>query len=237
MRTLSKTNPDYHSIRAAESVSFDIPNGIASNKVFALAGGVWGVAVGYYRKFYVTVYSVSVPPYEWQSTESFPVDLLVLHHSPRWLNGYRPSRNWRIWKNGQHLYPSQILPYGKFYNVRQWQPPEFFKARLDTSYIHINVSLKGLKRGDVLCLSGRTIQLGLMDDEGNINCEYNPGIFGTRDCPWFMIETVDIYTDWPDSPVRLDVNNPHAEMKKLGNYLKVQKPTVSLANNETHTPP
>lgn len=99
-------------------------------------------------------------------------------------------------------------------NWRKWLAPRFFDSEgLHITYLHTNVAMD-LKRGDVLCLSGHTLQpLRMTADFDLVSGAQSPGVFGVYECPWFYAESIDVYTDWPET--KIDAHDPFASLLAL----------------------
>ena len=182
--------------QAIDAVNFDVPVGVRRNDLLWDKFGVLCQSVRQYERFFVTVYSVDVPPSTWGSSDAFPTDLLVLHHSPRNLNSRKSTRNWRFWETGEHKYSENDSGWR-----RRWLPPGHFSECLHFSYMHIDVPLPGVQRGDVLAFTGSAITFADLLPDGSILGEgHRPGVFGTEKCPFFIVDTVDVYKNWSDDP-------------------------------------
>ncbi len=192
------------------AISFEVPEPKTPDKPsVAFSQDVFGKSIYRYDQFFCTVYSVARPPQTWGSSEDFPTDILVLHHSPRSLTHSRTFRNWRNWGAGEHRYFSKDGA-----NHRTWRPPKYFNDELSSTYLHINVGMN-LKRGDVLSLSGHSVQPLRINEDFDLIAESckTPGVFGTDDCPWFYAQSICVFTDWPENKV--DAANPYASLLAL----------------------
>ena len=193
-----------------KAISFDVPAPLPPTleTVGFFGDQTFGKAKHRFARFYCTVYSQSAPPETWGSREDFPTDIVVLHHSPRSLTHSSSYQNWRMWDNGEHRYTDRNGS-----RERRWIAPKFFRLPLRKTYVHVNVGMH-LKRGNVLCLTGHTIEpLQPTDDFELVGNPDYPAVFGTADCPWFFAESVDVYTAWPESPI--DPADPYASLIKL----------------------
>lgn len=180
---------------------FSVPIGRPIDQIEGFGvNDILGVGVHGFRRFFVTVYSVATPPEHWASSLVFPTDILVLHHSPGWLARYR--KNWRLWHTGEHEY-TELDADGDPWMARSWTRRRDNFGGLDMSlsctYIHASAPLDGLRRGDVLAIEGRTVKLGNVGEDGQIYALDNPGVFGTNDCPWLLIDRLDVFRreEWP----------------------------------------
>ncbi len=191
------------------AINFDVPKWrLPRIPSVAFAPGIFGRCLYYYSPFYCTVFSSARPPKSWGSEADFPLDVLVLHHSPRSLTHSESYRNWRHWSSGEHKYGTR----GGYYS-RTWYPPRFFRETLRVSHIHLNVDVN-LKRGDVLCMSGHTIQPLVVGENFDLVDDYEaPGVFGTENCPWFYAQSIDVYTAWPETLI--DLADPTASLRAL----------------------
>ena len=160
---------------------------------FLMLGDVAARVVATFGSFHATIFSAASPPEEWGSTEFFPVDVLLLHHSPRELNNRRASRNWRLWQAGEHEYKID----GDMFK-RQWLPPKGFTGCRWT-YTHIDLPLRGLQRGDVLHFAGgKIIQFGRFEGDAFVPRSNRADRFGTSNCPWLLPDHLTVYRGWPD---------------------------------------
>ena len=195
-----------------EAISFGVPDWRLPRipSVAFKKDGVFGRSFFYFEPFYCTVFSTSRPPQNWQSEDDYPVDILVLHHSPRSLTHSPNYKNWRFWDSGDHIYTVQGGGC-----KRAWQPPPFWRESLSATYIHINVDIE-LKRGDVLCLSGHSIKPLCVNENFELSDDpfsQSTGVFGTDSCPWFYAQSVDVYTAWPES--RISLADPTRSLRAL----------------------
>ena len=200
--------------QSLEAISFDVPDGVPDCERFWSKDGVLCRSVRRFERVFVTVYSVAQPPADWGSSRYFPTDVLVLHHSPRWLSA-GDTRNWRFWQSGEHRYSVD----GENRN-RHWRPPVHFRDQIDSTYIHIDVPLSGVSRGDVLELSCHSITFCDVLEDGTIVAEDRPGIFGTDLCPFLVIDSVVVHKNWPSNP-----STPiHEHMRLVHQAASAQQP-------------
>lgn len=190
-----------------------------------LKDGIHAVPLRRFTNVFVTVYSVSVPPDEMLAKDYFPTDILVLHHSPRYLNCHRDTKNWRFWDSGSHIYSNEDDGYWE----RLWVPPaEKWQDFLTCTYLHVDKPMAGLRRGDVLCLSGREVVIATEDENGELEqaSKFTFG-FGTTECPFFMVESAHLFRDWPAG--RLLGADP---LSGLRTYLQAQAPLLLSGGNQ-----
>lgn len=206
----------------AELVDFGTPAG-----EWAVGGRSWlwreiyAMHLWHYERMFVTVFDVGVPPLEMPGSQYFPVDLLVLHHSPRRLNTHPATKNWRLWDHGEFRY---TCADGE--SERRWTPPKNWGIEVGGfTQLHINKPLAGLKRGDVLCLTGKSAALAYEEGEGiQLDPLANEGVMGTLECPWFLLESVDVFRDWPTG--KIDAAAPFAQLES---YLQASAPHLLAA--------
>ena len=193
---MSDSNPlDLPALRTAlEAISFDVPAGVPCDDVFYDKDGILCRSVRRFDRFFVTVYSAAQPPEQWGSARHFPADVIVMHHSPRWLSS-GDTKNWRFWRSGEHKYFADGDN-----RCRHWRPPVHFRDQIDSTYIHIDVPLVGVSRGDVLELSCHSLTFCDVLDDGTIVAEERTGILGTDTCPFLAIDSVVLHKNWPSNP-------------------------------------
>ena len=207
----------------SSQINFDVPAGEPADGLFELEDGVFGVALARYPSVWCTVLDVSSPPDGWSGGRAFPTELLIAHCSPGWFSRRHETRNWLRWPRSKFRYFETADGSGvrMCFFPRQLVECERVPA---LTQLHVNVALGGLKRGDVLRLAGTVVHLAqLADDMGlmGLQLDHNgaTATMGGEDCPWLMVESVDVFRDWPDGPV--DIERP---FDALGKYLAVQAP-------------
>lgn len=205
----------------AAQINFDVPRGYLTDDVFDLGEGVWGVGLVRYERMFVTVFDVFTPPADSHGAVEFPTDVLVIHASPRRLTNFLDTRNFDRWRQGRARY----WVSGEGVAYRAWSAPRDWACPFPHTYLHMNASLPGLKRGDVLCLTGTTIQFASLGDDTLLHHDVeNSAVVGTSDCPWFMVESVDIYRDWPCDRPKID--DPYGSLMR---YLATSAPHLLAA--------
>jgi hypothetical protein len=94
--------------------------------------------------------------------------------------------------------------------------------------MHAEIPITGLRRGDVLALSGWTVALRNVDEQGNYldgTC-YDAEVFGTLRCPMFVCERIELYRNWPTTG-----HNPRKIVENLQAYLSA--PELQLELDQT----
>lgn len=201
-------------------INFDVPAGEPADGLFELEDGVFGVALARYPTIWCTVLDVSSPPDGWSGGRAFPTELLIAHCSPGWFSRRHETRNWMRWPRSQFRYFETADGSG----VRMcFLPPQIVECERVPLFtqLHVNVAVGGLKRGDVLRFSGTAVHLAELDDAGELQLDRNGATdrLGTSECPWFMIESLDVFKNWPSGQVNAD-----RPFDALGKYLAVQAP-------------
>lgn len=177
-------------------IDFDTPEGHECNQLVMHSLGEYAVGKvvrRYPRRFFATVISCSKPPDSFPSARAFPTDMFIAHASPRWLNYQR--ENWRFAK---HEY--SVSQYGMDFRSVLHR-----LRNTRATYMHIDVAIPGLRNGDVVAMTGDAVVVSQMDEEGKLRHGWTAGgVMGTTSCPWFVLNTIDVYRNWPSEPVTVE---------------------------------